>query len=302
MVQIDEKEPLCLRSGRSGSISLYNVLLLLLFFKLLFLRNIRLHLGFGPAFEVGLAVAGDAEGLGGDILGDGAAGGGISAVAHLDGSHEVGIAANEAVVADLSAELILAVVIAGDGAAAKVAVLAHIAVANVGQVADGVAPGEVGVLGLDVSAQMHAVIGDGVDAHMGEGPDVVVGAQMAAVHLAGVDGGALVDDAVFDQAVGADDASGTDDRFAPQDGARQNDGARGDLHVRRDLNGAAVDDDAVGNVAQQDLFPDSLGGVQLCACGGEFCIHKKYLPQNGALRTEKFRHKAPEIRCNKFIG
>ena len=37
--------------------------------------------------------------------------------------------------------------------------------------------------------RMHTVAGDGVDAHMGEGTDVVVRAEVAAVDLTGVDGG-----------------------------------------------------------------------------------------------------------------
>ena len=74
---------------------------------------------------------------------------------------------------------------------------------------------------------MDAVIGDGVDPHMGERPDVVVGAQMTAVHLAGVDGGALVYGAVLNEAVGADDAARADDGFAPQDGAGQDLCSRG---------------------------------------------------------------------------
>ena len=53
------------------------------------------------------------------------------------------------------------------------------------------------------------------------GPMLLWGPMMAAVHLAGVDGGALVYGAVLDEAVGADDAARADDRSAPQDGAGQ---------------------------------------------------------------------------------
>ena len=243
-------------------------------FQLLFLYNVRLHLRFSPAVEVGLTLPGDAKSLRGDVLGDGAAGGGVGPVADGDGGDKVGVAADEAVVADLSAELVLAVVVAGDGAAAEITVLAYIAVADVGQVADGVAPGKVGVLRLDISAQMHTVAGDGVDAHMGEGTDVVVGAEVAAVDLAGVDGGAFVHGAVLDEGVGADDAACADGGLAAQDGACEDDGSRGNDHFGADLHIAAADVYAVCDVAQQHLFTLGLGSVELCLCGSQCgCIN-----------------------------
>ena len=52
---------------------------------------------------------------------------------------------------------------------------------------------------------------------------------MAAVDMAGVDGGALVHDAVLDEGVGADDAACPNDGMAPQDGAGQDDGAEGGI-------------------------------------------------------------------------
>ena len=138
---------------------------------------------------------------------------------------------------------------------------------------------------------MHTVIGDRVHPHMGEGADVVVRAQVAAVDLAGVDGGALVHDAVLDEGVGADDAACPDDGMAPQDGAGQDDGPRCDLHVGGDLHGAAVDDHAVGDVLQQDRFTGGLGGVQTgtrcIQCSGRNTIfHGSGTP---------FRHTAPAI-------
>ena len=112
---------------------------------------------------------------------------------------------------------------------------------------------------------MDAVIGDGVHPHMGEGADVVVGAEVAAVNLAGVDGGALVHGAVLDEAVGADDTARADDGLAAQDGARQNGGTRRNDHALVDLHGAACDVYAVCDVAQQERFPLCLGFGQLCA-------------------------------------
>ena len=76
-------------------------LLVLLLLQLLLFGDIGFHLGGGPAVKVGLALPGDAQRLGGHVLGDGAACGGVGTVAHLNGSHKVGVAANEAVIADL---------------------------------------------------------------------------------------------------------------------------------------------------------------------------------------------------------
>ena len=98
-------------------------------------------------------------------------------------------------------ELALAIIVAGDGAAAEVAVLAHGGVADVGQVADGVALGKVGVLRLDISAQVAALGSLGAGAYMGEGTDLVVGADVAVIALAGVDGGACVHDGILQQAL-----------------------------------------------------------------------------------------------------
>ena len=116
---------------------------------------------------------------------------------------------------------------------------------------------------------MHAVAGDGVDAHMGEGADVVVGAEVAAVDLAGVDGGAFVHGAVLDEGVGADDAACADGGLAAQDGACEDDGSRGNDHFRADLHIAAADVHAVCDVAQQHLFALGLGSVELCLCGSQ---------------------------------
>ena len=103
-------------------------------------------------------------------------------------------------------ELALAVIVAGHGAAAEVAVLAHGGIADVGQVADGVALGKVGVLRLDIGTQMAALGSFGAGAQMAEGADLVVGADVAFIALAGVDGGAGLDNGILQQGVGADDA------------------------------------------------------------------------------------------------
>ena len=188
-----------------------------------------------------------------------------------------------------------------NGAAAEVAVLAHIAVADVGQVAHGVAAGKVGVFGLHIGTQMHAVVGDGVHPHMGEGADVVVGADVAAVDLAGVDGSALVHGAVLDEGVGADDAACADDRLAPQNGARKDHSARGNDHLRVDLHGAAVDDNAVCNVLHKDVLAGSFGGVQLCQSSGAGLFRNRIRHEKISLPTKARGGRETEKATGKLL-
>ena len=108
----------------------------------------------------------------------------------------------------------------------------------------------------------------------------------AAVYLTGVDGAALVYDAVLNEGVGADDAARTDDRSAAQDGTGQNDGTRGDDHVRCDLHGAAVDDHAVCDVLQQNDLAGGFGGIQLLTR----CIQRSQKKQNFPYDRSPFRH------------
>ena len=74
-------------------------------------------------------------------MADGGAGSRERMVADGDGCDQVRVAADERIVADGRVELALAVVVAGDGAAAEVAVLAHRGITDVGQMADRVALG-----------------------------------------------------------------------------------------------------------------------------------------------------------------
>ena len=103
--------------------------------------------------------------------------------------------------------------------------------------ADRVALGKVGVLRFDISAQMAALGGFGADAHMGEGTDLVVGADVAPIALAGIDRGPGVNDGILEQGVGADDAVRADDRLAAQDAARQDGrtGGNDDLRLNADV-------------------------------------------------------------------
>jgi hypothetical protein len=216
----------------------YNALLpFLLRFQLLLLSDILLQLALAPAVDLGLLGALDAQRTGGHIMADGGAGSRERMVADGDGCDQVRVAADERIVADGRVELALAVVVAGDGAAAEVAVLAHRGITDVGQMADCVALGKVGILRFDISAQMAALGGFGADAHMGEGADLVVGADVAPIALAGIDRGPGVNDGILQQGVGADDAVRADDRLAAQDAARQDGrtGGNDDLRLNADV-------------------------------------------------------------------
>ena len=80
----------------------------------------------GPVLLVGLARTRDGEGHGRDIIGDGGACGGVSALAHRDRRDQIGVAADEGVVADGRAVFFRAVIVDRDSAAAEVDVFAYV--------------------------------------------------------------------------------------------------------------------------------------------------------------------------------
>src|SRR5436305_1342182 len=90
--------------------------------------------GGGPAWFVGLAAAGEGEGVGGDVLGDAAAGGYIGSGADGDGGDEGGVGAYEGAVADGGDVLVDAIVVAGDGSGAYVDARADDGVAEIVEV------------------------------------------------------------------------------------------------------------------------------------------------------------------------
>ena len=92
-------------------------------------------LGPRPAFFVHLPRAPDAEGAGGDVFGDGGAGGGPGAFAQSDRGDEGGVGADEGVRADDGAVLVHPVVVTGDGPRADVGARADLGVAEVRQMA-----------------------------------------------------------------------------------------------------------------------------------------------------------------------
>ena len=222
----------------------------LLRFQFLFLGDILLQLALAPAVDLGLLGTLNAQRTGRHVMADGGAGRREGVVAHGHGSHQIRVAADEGVIADGGVELALAVIVAGHGAAAEVAVLAHGGIADVGQVADGVALGKVGILRLDIGTQMAALGSFGAGAQMAEGADLVVGADVAFIALAGVYGGASLDNGILQQGVGADDAVCADDGLAAQDAARQDRGAGGNDDLRLNIDIAA---DKVYAVVQMAL-------------------------------------------------
>src|SRR3989454_12365725 len=88
----------------------------------------------GPAGFVDLAPASDAQGIGGNIFGDGRASGDVGAVAHPNGCDECSVAAHKHTFADCRGVFADAVVVAGDRAGADVGFAADFGVAQVGQV------------------------------------------------------------------------------------------------------------------------------------------------------------------------
>ena len=84
----------------------------------------------GPALLVFLSGPAHGQGIRRDVLGNGGTRRDIGPLAHGHRCHQVGVAADEGIVADDAAVFFKAVVIGGDGAAAKVDTTAHVGVAT----------------------------------------------------------------------------------------------------------------------------------------------------------------------------
>ena len=87
-----------------------------------------------PALKIGLAGTRNAQRTGRNVLGDSRTGSRKRTVTQLDRRNEVGVAADEAIVTDLGAVLVIAVVVDNDRAAAEVDALTDGRVADIGQV------------------------------------------------------------------------------------------------------------------------------------------------------------------------
>src|SRR5512133_2110983 len=108
-----------------------------------------------PAFLRDLPRPPEGEGARGDGLGHDGARGHVRARADLDGRHEDRVGPDERAVPDAGLVLLLAVVVAGDGARADVRAGAHEGVADVGEVVRLGALAEPRLLGLDAVADVR---------------------------------------------------------------------------------------------------------------------------------------------------
>src|SRR3954454_4745451 len=121
--------------------------------------------------DVRLTSAGDAEGLGRDVFGDDATRCGVGAITDLHGGDERRVDARADVGADRRAVLGAAVVVRGDVARPDVRALAHVGVADVGEVWDLGALADRRVLDLHEGARLGARVQMGVGAQVGERAD-----------------------------------------------------------------------------------------------------------------------------------
>ena len=206
---------------------------LLLFLQLVLQRPVALVL---------LAGAGDGEGIGLHIVGDGGPGGNVRALAHVHGGDEVRVAADEGIIVNDGSELPRPVIVDRHGAAAEVDVLAHIAVADVGQVGDLCPVADGGVFDFDKVAAADMIADARAGTDVGERPDGRVAADLGVIDLRGVDFRPLADLDILQIAVRPDGAAVGDRRRAAQDGAGQNGRARADEDGRLDIGVVIVPD------------------------------------------------------------
>ena len=155
--------------------------------------------------------------------------------------------------------LVDAIIVAGDGAGADVDPGADLGIADVGQVVDLAGGAGAGILDLDEVADVVVVAQLGARAQAGEGADAVVGADPGAVddrhrqHM-----GAVTDDAVLEDAVGADLHALAEPDLALEDAADVD----GDVAAAIEL---AADVDAVGVGQHHAAVGEAVGQVALVA-------------------------------------
>ena len=177
--------------------------------------------------------------------------------------------------------LFVAVIVGGDGAAAEVHPLPHVAVAHIGQMADLGAVSDDGVLHLHEVPHPAVVTDTAVGPDIGEGPHGGVAADGALIDLRGIDGGVLSHDAVPHHGVGADLAAGADGGMAPEDGTRQQGHAGSDGAAGIDIGGGGVYDGDARHAPQQQLTGIRHGGTErrLIRHRAEYRRQRLRLPQ-----------------------
>ena len=237
----------------------------------------------GPFLLVGLAGAGNAERLRGDVLRDGGACTDVSAAADLQRGDEGGVAADKGALAHDGLVLLHAVKVRGGHAAAEVAVGTGLGVAEVGQMGHLGIFAQTGVFQLDKAACPDAAAKLTAAAHAGIGTDDGVLPHAGLAHLRGVHHGARADDGIVDDAPRADDGLLADDGFAAQHRAGQQARAGSDAHGRLDIAaGCVIDLHARAGEGQQAVALQQARDLRQLGRGGDG-IHGLLLVHGGAV-------------------
>ena len=187
-----------------------------------------------PALFVDLPRARDAQGIGRDVVGDGGACGRVAVIAHLHGGDQVGVAADEGMVADHRAMFFFARVIYRYAAAAEIYVFPDVRVADIGEVGDLRPLADLGIFHFDKIAQMRMRADFCIGAQVDEGADIraVLNFRLLAQYI--VELYAVSDERVDQLGIGADDAVFSNRGLSAQDRTRQKAGIRPDRDVRPD--------------------------------------------------------------------
>ena len=115
--------------------------------------------------------AGNQHGVLGNISGDGSAGGGVGACADGNGGDQIGIAAEEGMIADGGTEFFSAVKVGDGDAASEIDAAAAIGITDIGKVGNGGLFADTGVFDLDEIADLAAGGDVAAGANLRERPD-----------------------------------------------------------------------------------------------------------------------------------
>src|SRR5262245_43984502 len=189
-----------------------------------------------PAFDELDRDAAHREGTCRDVLGHRRAGGDVGVVAHRHGRDELGVAADLHPITDLREVLLEAVVVAGDGAGAHVAVGADLAVAEIGEVIGLRARAQDRLFGLDEVADVDALAEPRTRTQPGKRTDDGVGADLCLLHPAAEEEVHAVGERGVDDPGGpVEPAAVADPRAATQRDVGADDGVDADLDLGADV-------------------------------------------------------------------